>query len=80
MQAEVTQQKPTMQVPNWLIALELALGAALLYVSSSALVLTDMHVSTRVKTHTETTTSTQTDKQTILVSATAGIEKTSAVH
>lgn len=36
-----------MNVPNWLIALELASGAALLYISSSALINTDMHLANR---------------------------------
>lgn len=40
-----TQEKHSMHVPNWLIALEFGAGAALLYISSSALVNTDMHIS-----------------------------------
>ena len=39
------QENNSMYVPNWLIALELGAGAALLYISSSALINTDMHVS-----------------------------------
>lgn len=38
----------SMHVPNWLIAIELGAGAALLYISSSALVNTDMHISRNV--------------------------------
>jgi hypothetical protein len=33
--------------PNWLIAIELFAGISLLYVSSSALIETDMHISVR---------------------------------
>lgn len=43
------QEKNSMHVPNWLIALELGAGAALLYISSSALVNTDMHVSRNIR-------------------------------
>ncbi len=40
-------KKTPMNVPNWLIALELCSGAVLLYISSSALIGTDMHLVNR---------------------------------
>lgn len=73
---QTTQVKNSMYVPNWLIALELGAGAALLYISSSALVTTDMHVSrnhgTPATIEESESTSTANTEEKIILSAHSG--------
>lgn len=70
-----TQKNNSMYVPNWLIALELGAGAALLYISSSALVNTDMHISRNIETPAvveELQSSPASTEETIILSAHSG--------
>ncbi len=68
------QEKNPLYVPNWLIALELGAGAALLYISSSALINNDMHISRTIKTPAtiETHDSVPSSDEKILLSAHSG--------